>query len=62
MTCVMCFFPSKYFLALVAVQLKRVTGNRARERESDTQQRDLGHESNPGLLQSLSTWDAHSTN
>ena len=50
------------FMALLTVQLKRVTGTRVRERGSDMQQGDQGRESNPGPLQSLSTWDARSTN
>ena len=50
------------FMALLTVQLKRVTGDGVRERESDTQQRDPGWESNLGPLQSLSTWDARSAN
>ena len=50
-----------FLMALLIVQLKRVTGNRERG-GSDTQQSDPGWESNPGLLLSLSTWDAHSTN
>ena len=31
--------------------------NKVKERGSDMQQRDLGRESNPGQLLSLSTWD-----
>ena len=51
-------------MALLIVQPNRVTGNRDREKErgSDTQQRDSGQASNPGLLQRLGTWDARSTN
>ena len=43
------------FLALLTVQLKRVAGNRVKERGSDMQQRDPGRVSNAGPLQSLST-------
>ena len=45
-------------MALFDSSAVEVTGNRMRERRSDTQQRDPGQESNPGLLQSLGTWDA----
>ena len=45
-------------MALLIVQLKRVKGT-GRERGSDMQQRDAGWESNPGLLQSLGTWDIY---
>ena len=38
-----------------------MTGNKEREGGSDTQQRDPCRKSNPGPLQSLGTWDAHST-
>ena len=38
-----------------------MTGNKERERGSDTQKRNPGRESNPGTLQSLNTWDARST-
>ena len=49
------------FYGFIDSTAEDMTGNRERERGSDTQQRDPGRESNPGLLQSLSTWDARST-
>ena len=49
-------------MALLIIQLRRVIGNREREKGSDMQRRDRGWELNPGLLQSLRIWDACSTN
>ena len=53
------FWPFHGFIDSTA---EAMTGNRVRGRGSDTQQRDPGRESNPGPLQSLSTWDTRSTN
>ena len=49
-------------MALLTGKLEDMTEKRGRERGSDTQQRDPGRKSNPGPLQSLGTWGAHSTN
>ena len=51
------------FYGFIDSTAEDMTGNRERKRGgSDTQQRDLSRESNPGPLQSLSTWDTRSTN
>ena len=50
------------FYGFIDSTAKYMTGIRERERAIDTQQRHPGWESNPGPLQSLSTWDARSTN
>ena len=49
------------FCGFIDRTVEDTTLNRERERGSDMQQRDPGRESNPGPLQSLGTWDAHST-
>ena len=67
---VKCFFKKMSFFLNIYLAVygfidrsaEDMIGNRERERGSDTQQRDPGLESNPGLLQSLGTWGARSTN
>ena len=53
--CLYIFWPFYGFIDRTAEDM---TGNRDRERGSDTQQRDPGWELNPGPLQRLGTWDA----
>ena len=62
------FFFLSIFLAFhgfIDSTVEELTGNRERDRGSDTQQRDPGQESNSDPMQqgqSLCTWDACSTN
>ena len=49
------------FYGFIDCSAENMTGNKGRERGSDTQKRDPRQESNPGPLQSLSTWDTCST-
>ena len=55
------FYFLGFFYGFIDRTAEDMTGNRERERGSDTQQRDQGWKSNPGPLQSLGTWAARST-
>ena len=55
------FFFLAFFYGFIDRAAEDRTGNRERERGSDTQQRDPGREPNPGPLQSPGTWDTHPT-